>query len=181
MFRSGRALMLGSALLLSPLLVQAGGNSLLVPATGRCTLNTVPEQLQQALATCQQTANSGDAEAQFELGEFYYTGDHAPRDFPAALRWYEKASLQGHAQAQSRLGTMFFRGEGVKANNIQAYIVLKMAAVNGADDAMDSADLVAEQMNKDELDIATKVLGQIFRNYLIELQTAGNTPFSPLP
>jgi hypothetical protein len=76
---------------------------------------------------------------------------------------------------------MFFRGEGVKANNIQAYIVLKMAAVNGAEDAMDSADLVAEQMSKDELDIASKVLGQIFRNYLIELQTAGNTPFSPLP
>ena len=76
---------------------------------------------------------------------------------------------------------MFLRGEGVKANNVQAYIVLKMAAVNGAEDAMDSADLVAEQMNKDELDIATKVLGQIFRNYLIELQTAGNSPFSPLP
>ena len=33
-------------------------------------------------------------------------------------------------------------------------------------------------MNRDELDIATRVLGQIFRNYLIELQTAGGvTPF----
>lgn len=73
---------------------------------------------------------------------------------------------------------MFFRGEGVPANNVQAYIVLKMAAVNGAEDALDSADLVAEQMNRDELDIATRVLGQIFRNYLIELQTAGGvTPF----
>ncbi|MCR7917075.1 sel1 repeat family protein, partial [Pseudomonas aeruginosa] len=37
-------------------------------------------------------------------------------------------------------------------------------------------------MNRDELDIATRVLGQIFRNYLIELQTAGGvTPFAPLP
>ncbi|KAB0731582.1 SEL1-like repeat protein, partial [Pseudomonas aeruginosa] len=85
-------------------------------------------------------------------------------------------------QAQYHLGTMFFRGEGVPANNVQAYIVLKMAAVNGAEDALDSADLVAEQMNRDELDIATRVLGQIFRNYLIELQTAGGvTPFAPLP
>ncbi|MCO3827339.1 SEL1-like repeat protein, partial [Pseudomonas aeruginosa] len=83
---------------------------------------------------------------------------------------------------QYHLGTMFFRGEGVPANNVQAYIVLKMAAVNGAEDALDSADLVAEQMNRDELDIATRVLGQIFRNYLIELQTAGGvTPFAPLP
>ncbi|MBE1043783.1 SEL1-like repeat protein, partial [Escherichia coli] len=50
--------------------------------------------------------------------------------------------LQGHAQAQYHLGTMFFRGEGVPANNVQAYIVLKMAAVNGAEDALDSAALV---------------------------------------
>ncbi|MGV8546644.1 SEL1-like repeat protein, partial [Pseudomonas aeruginosa] len=79
------------------------------------------------------------------------------------------------------LGTMFFRGEGVPADNVQAYIVLKMAAVNGAEDALDSADLVAEQMNRDELDIATRVLGQIFRSYLIDLQTAGGaTPFAPL-
>ncbi|WP_134634252.1 tetratricopeptide repeat protein, partial [Pseudomonas aeruginosa] len=131
---------------------------------------------------CQQVANGGDAEAQYELGEFFYDGERIPRDLQAALNWFEKASLQGHAQAQYHLGTMFFRGEGVPANNVQAYIVLKMAAVNGAEDALDSADLVAEQMNRDELDIATRVLGQIFRNYLIELQTAGGvTPFAPLP
>lgn len=155
---------------------------MLIPATGRCALNTVPEELQQALAACQQVANDGDAEAQYELGEFFYDGERIPRDLQAALNWFEKASLQGHAQAQYHLGTMFFRGEGVPANNVQAYIVLKMAAVNGAEDALDSADLVAEQMNRDELDIATRVLGQIFRNYLIELQTAGGvTPFAPLP
>ncbi|MDT4870274.1 hypothetical protein FQZ97_1053460 [compost metagenome] len=77
---------------------------------------------------------------------------------------------------------MFFRGEGVRANNVQAYIVLKMAAVNGSDEAMDSADLVAAQMRSDELEIATQVLGQIFRNYLLELQAAdGGSPFAPLP
>ena len=180
MFRSGRALMLGSLLLLSPLLAQAGGNSLLVPATGRCTLDTVPEQQQQALASCQQIANGGDAEAQFELGEYYYT--QTPKNLGKALNWFEKASLQGHAEAQYRLGAMFFRGEGVKANNVQAYILLKMAAVNGAEDALDMADEVTEQMPRDELEHATQVLGQIFRKYLLELQNAeGRTPFSPLP
>ena len=66
---------------------------------------------------------------------------------------------------------MFFRGEGVPANNVQAYIVLKMASVNGSDEAMDSADLVSAQMRRDELEIASQVLGQIFRSYLLELQT----------
>jgi hypothetical protein len=37
-------------------------------------------------------------------------------------------------------------------------------------------------MPREQLEIATQVLGQIFRNYLIELQTAdGGSPFAPLP
>jgi len=182
MNRTGRALALGCLLLLHPLLANAGGNSLLIPAVGRCTLNTQPDNLPEALAACQKAAQTGDAQAQFELGEFYYDGKNAPRDLTQALNYFEQASLQGHAQAQYRLGLMFYRGEGVQANNIQAYIVLKMAAVNGAEDALDTADEVSAQMQRDELEIATQVLGQIFRNYLLELQSAeGRTPFAPLP
>ncbi|MCO7513294.1 sel1 repeat family protein [Pseudomonas guariconensis] len=182
MNRTGRALTLGCLLLLQPLLALAeGGNSLLIPATGRCTLNTQPEDLENALKACEQTAETGDAQAQYELGEFYYS-TQAPRDLNKALNWFEKASLQGHAQAQYRLGAMFFRGEGVPANNVQAYILLKMAAVNGDEEALDLADEVTEQMPRDELEHATQVLGQIFRRYLLELQNAeGRTPFSPLP
>ncbi len=182
MNRTGRTLTLGCLLLLLPLLASAGGNSLLIPATGRCSLNTLPEDLPEALAACQLAAQTGDPEAEFELGEFYYDGKRAPRDLAQALNWFEQASLQGHAQAQYRLGVMFFRGEGVPANNVQAYIVLKMAAVNGAEDALDTADQVAAQMPREQLEIATRVLGQIFRNYLQELQTAeGGSPFAPLP
>jgi TPR repeat protein len=116
------------------------------------------------------------------MGSFYYDGKQTPKDLNQARIWFEQASLKGHADAQYRLGTMFFRGEGVQANTVQAYIVLKMAAINGSEDAMDSADLVAEQMRRDELEIATQVLGQIFRDYLQDLQTAGTgNPFAPLP
>ncbi|HLD65923.1 MAG TPA: tetratricopeptide repeat protein [Pseudomonas sp.] len=182
MSRTGRTLSLGCLLLVLPLLATAGGNSLLIPSTGRCTLNTPPEDLPQALSLCQQAAQSGDVAAEYELGEFHYDGKRAPRDLAQALNWFEQASLQGHAQAQYRLGMMFFRGEGVPANNVQAYIVLKMAAVNGAEEALDTADLVAAQMRRDELEISTQVLGQIFRNYLLELQAAEQgSPFAPLP
>ena len=56
MNRTGRALALGCLLLLQPLLVQAGGNSLLIPAMGRCSLNTQPEDLAEALAACDAAA-----------------------------------------------------------------------------------------------------------------------------
>ncbi|WP_407312563.1 tetratricopeptide repeat protein [Pseudomonas sp. nanlin1] len=182
MNRTGCALALGCLLLLQPLLATAGGNSLLIPAAGRCTLNTQPENLPQALSNCQQAAQSGDAQAQYELGQFYYEGKNTPRELDKALDYFEQASLQGHADAQYHLGMMFFKGEGVPANNVQAYVVLKMAAVNGAEDALDTADQVSAQMRRDELEVATQVLGQIFRKYLLELQTAdGRSPFSPLP
>ncbi len=182
MNRAGRNLTLGCLLLLAPLLACATGNSLLIPSIGRCLLNAPPEQLAQALAACQQIAREGDSQAQFELGEFYYQGEHAPRDLPQALYWFEQASLQGHAQAQYFLGLMFFQGEGVTANKVQAYIVLKMAAVNGSEEALDGADQVAEQMSREEMAIANQVLGQIFRSYLLELQGLDSIPsFAPAP
>jgi len=184
MNRTGRTLILGCLSLVAPLLASAGDNSLLVPAIGRCSLNASPEELPQALAACQEMAKQGDTQAQFELGEFFYDGQRTPRDLPQALHWFEQSSLQGNAQAQLRLGNMFFHGEGVPANNVQAYIVLKMAAVNGSDEAMDSADQVAERMQREELQAASQVLGQIFRSYLLELQhidSGAPSGFIPAP
>ncbi len=92
MNRTGRTLALGCLLLLQPLLThaQAGGNSLLIPAMGRCTLNTQPQDLEQALAACQKASEEGDAQAQYELGEFYYEGKNTPRDLNQALSYFEK-------------------------------------------------------------------------------------------
>lgn len=172
MIRAGRMLSFGCLLSIISLPVLAGGNSLLIPATARCALNTLPEALPEALHACEQAAREGDLQAAFELGEFHYTGQRAPRDLARARQWFEQASLGGHAQAQYRLGIMFFRGEGVPANNVQAYIVLKMAATNGEEEALDAADRVSLQMRRDELEIATQVLGQIFRDYLQDMRTA---------
>lgn len=174
---TGHSLFIGCMLLVSPLLVHAGSDPLLIPSTGHCSLNTAPEDLPQALESCRETAESGNADAQYELGDFYYEDPRTERDLKQARHWFEQASLQGNAQAQLRLGTMFFRGEGVPANNVQAYIVLKMAAVNGSDEAMDSADLVAEKMDRNEMEMASQVLGQIFRDYLMGLQNIGRSPF----
>ncbi len=182
MKRTGRTLSLGCLLLLLPLLAQAGGNTLLIPAPGTCSLNSAPQDLADAMAACQQAAENGDRQAEYELGEFYYDGKRTERDFDQALKWFEQASLKGHAQAQYRLGMMFFRGEAVPANSVQAYIILKMAAINGSDEAMDSADMIAAQMPREQLELASQVLGQIFRNYLLELQSGDNlSPFAPQP
>ena len=180
MNRSARSLLVGCLLLITPLLATADSNSLIISSSARCLLNSLPEELPEALAACEGMASSGNSQAQYELGNIYYQGQLVERDLAKALKWFELASLQGHAEAQQTLGMMFFRGEGVPANNVQAYVVLKMAAVNGAEDALDSADQVAAQMRNEELQQATQVLGQIFREYLLQLQE-NNSLFAPLP
>jgi hypothetical protein len=86
MNRTGRALTLGCLLLLQPLLALAeGGNSLLIPAMGRCTLNTQPQDLAQALPPAR-NADEGDAQAQYELGEFLHEDAARPQK---ALSYFE--------------------------------------------------------------------------------------------
>lgn len=49
----------------------------------------------------------GDAEAQFQLGECYETGDTVVKDLQQAARWYRMAAGQGYepaSEALKRLG-----------------------------------------------------------------------------
>lgn len=146
-------------------------NPLLISADDRCAFERVDnESLQLAIDTCVIAADEGDMKAQYELGQLYYSGERVERDYAAALQWLEQASVQGEPRAQYRLGMMHFKGEGVQRNLSQAYIILKMASINGHDDAMDSADLVALQMNQQEMNAATHVLGTLFRDYLAQIR-----------
>lgn len=181
MNRNGRVLLLSSLLSLFPSWAMADDNTLLVPSNLRCSPERLQQDLEPTLSICQQQASQGDDESQYQLGEYFYQGQLTPRDFKAALSWFEQASLRGNAKAQLRLGGMFYRGEGVAPNNVQAYIVLKMASINGSDEALDLADRISLQMPREELEIASQVLGQIMRSYLMELQAEDGNPFIPLP
>lgn len=161
---------------ISSVAVHADDSFLILPTADQCSLERIAGEPKSALEECLNFAQLGYADAQFVLGEYWYQGQYAPRDFQQAIKWFEQASVQGHATAQLRLGTMFYRGEGVTANSIQAYIVLKMSAINGSDEAFDSADRVALQMQRNELEIANQVLAQIFRSYLLELSSETITP-----
>lgn len=159
--------------LFSPALTmaQSGSNPLLVSTEERCAINRVDDDsLNMAIEACEQAADNGDLQAQFEMGELYLRGDRVEKDTDEALQWFEMASIKGHPGAQYQLGLMHYQGEGVTRNLPQAYIILKMAAVNGKDEAMDASDQIALQMNEEELDMASQVLGTLFRNYLAQIR-----------
>ena len=54
------------------------------------------------------TANSGDSNAQYELGMCYITGENGcQQNDNQAVEWLEKAAKQGHAKAQLALGDRY--------------------------------------------------------------------------
>ena len=56
-------------------------------------------------------AQSGDAAAQYELGNCYSVGDGGVKqDDTEAVKWYRKAAEQGHADAQHDLAIYYIAG-----------------------------------------------------------------------
>lgn len=146
----------------------------------RCDLNPQAPDIDEALQLCIRQAELGHANAQHELGNYWYEGLLTEKDYDQALHWYSQASVQGHAQAQLRLGIMYANGLGIAVNKAQAFIIFKMAAVNGSDEAYNHADRLTVEMSEQELELANQILSQIFRRYLQHIQQhsfeLNNTP-----
>lgn len=82
------------------------------------------------------SAQAGDAQAQYELGECYYFGRQVAENNVAAVEWYKKAAEQGLDQAQYKLGICYDRGEGmIAANKFEAVKWYRKAAKQGNADA----------------------------------------------
>lgn len=74
--------------------------------------NTEEAAALSALELLTETASRGNATAQLQLGDLYYSGKEVEQDYAAALEWYTKAAQQGEETAQYILGTMYQHGQG---------------------------------------------------------------------
>ena len=62
----------------------------------------------QALGIWRPMAESGDADAAFNLGQAYRLGRGVPLDLAAAQTWLERAARKDHVEAQSTLGLLLY-------------------------------------------------------------------------
>ena len=76
-------------------------------------------------------AEQGDAEAQYNLGCCYDTGDGVAQDYKEAVRWYRLAAEQGHAEAQFTLGLCYDVGQGVEQDSKEVEKWFRLAAEQG--------------------------------------------------
>ncbi len=76
-------------------------------------------------------AGYGDADAQFNIGMKYYTGDGIAKDYGKAAEWFRKAADQGHAAGQRYMAQLYFNGHGLPRDEKLAILWDRKAAENG--------------------------------------------------
>ena len=70
----------------------------------------IPTEMEWAL--WKQSAEDGNAEAQYQLGRCYANGLGVEIDMVEAVRWFTLAAEQGMAMAQCALGNCYYYGYG---------------------------------------------------------------------
>lgn len=77
-------------------------------------------ELTKEIASLKEKAESGDAIAQFELGQKYRKGSGVKQSFINAFEWYRKSAEQNYSRGQNAMGQMFRHGLGVEQNYLEA-------------------------------------------------------------
>ena len=81
-------------------------------------------------------AEQGHADAQNQVGEFYYEGNQVSQNAETAFQWYYAAALNGSIKGAGNLGYCFATGTGTVQNYQKAVEWLTKAAEGGDADAM---------------------------------------------
>ena len=92
------------------------------------------------------------AEAQFMLGEAYYSGAGVPQDYSEATKWYRLAARSYNAAAQCNLGEAYLNGLGVAKDCVQAYAWYDLSANSpkAPKNAAASRDRLANEMTPEQ-------------------------------
>ena len=100
-------------------------------ATG-AHLSAVPMQAQD-VASLRKQAKEGNAEAQYELAESYFTGTGVSKDTKQGLEWLRKAAEQDHPPAQLALSRLYRNSheQNIPKDPKQGLIWLRKSADHG--------------------------------------------------
>ena len=101
--------------------------------------------LKSALAVWIAEAESGDADAENNVGEIFERGLGDEPNYEAAVIWYQKAADQGHPAALLNLGTLYEQGLGVPKDKLKALNLYRQSW------GLDEGDIVFESAVNDEL------------------------------
>jgi len=91
----------------------------------------------EAAEKLRKAAEQGNVEAQYILGNSYFTGQGEIQNYTKAAEWFNKAAEQEHKEAQFILGRWYFTGHGITQDYAKAVEWLEKAAEQGHGEAKD--------------------------------------------
>ena len=92
---------------------------------------TVTVDLSDSVRPLRREAEAGDAEAAFELGARYASGEDVTQDYAQAVKWFTRAADGGQVLAAATLGAYYWAGRGVPQDDVSAYMWSAIAKEGG--------------------------------------------------
>jgi TPR repeat protein len=95
----------------------------------------------------------GNAEAQYQLGRLYLTGEGVEKNPGLAVNWLATAAKKQHAAAQATLGELLWRGEEVRQRQARGLALITLAhenAVAAGNEPQWIGDLYREALAKSD-------------------------------
>jgi hypothetical protein len=114
-------------------------------------------------------ADQGDADAQWNLGVRYHTGDGFVQDDTEAVQWFLRAAEQGHVSAQATLGAYYWAGRGVPQDLTKAYFWSSLALAQGDDASKSRLEGLATQMTRGQVASARQQAEEWLRQHHTKL------------
>ena len=110
-------------------------------------------------------AETGDADAQYNIGWMYLNGYGLRVNDSLALDWWEKASRQGHTHASFSIGMLYSLGEGeVPKDSTKAIDYYLLAAQVGQEDAI---SILQSMMMRNDKEIKGRMHSIIYKHGLL--------------
>ncbi len=120
-----------------------------------------PPNYPVAIEWLKRAAEAGSAEAQYQLGYMYSTGEGVAKDDAAAAQWFGQAAANGMAAAQDYLGVIYGDGRGVAQDWVKSYMWLSLAAGQGLDQGKQDLPMAASHLTQDQKDEALREAADI--------------------
>lgn len=107
----------------------------------------------QAASYLEAAAEQNHVKAQLALAELHRA--QSPDD-PRAREWLRRAASQNSAEAQYALGLSYSEGSAGSVDNLEAYVWLSRAVLNGYERARSYLEKVAPQLTPEQLEVAQR-------------------------
>jgi TPR repeat protein len=120
-------------------------------------------------------AEQGNVTAQINAG-LYYHGNGKEHDLSKAFELWQQAAQQGVVEAQRNLGLMYGKGQGVKRNDVQAYVWLNAAAEQNDTVAAKSRDYAKSLLNEVQREEAKSLASEYLRKYVEPFREENKNP-----